>query len=383
MLRKSIHALSSLKLAIACLATLMLLVIACTLDQVHLGTFRAVDKYFRSFLIYWTPFSGARRIPVAPGGGLVGLVLLVNLVVAHAARFQWTRHKAGIWLTHAGLILLILGECLTGLFAVETQMAIDEGSHSNYSESPSDSEIAVVDASPAAYDEVVAIPRALFSRKKLITHPRLAFALRPLAYYPNAAIAARPEGAPKALATSGLGPGLLVQPLPRVSTDDRRDQETAYVELLDGNRSLGVWLLSLAIEQPQEFAARGHRYLLSLRPRRYYMPFTLALKDFRHAVYSGTAIPKDFSSSVRLIDEDKNEARDVRIYMNNPLRYRGRTFYQSSYGKGDTMSVFQVVENPAWRMPYVACALVALGLLLQFFIHLAAFTSARRTQSRA
>jgi len=52
--------------------------------------------------------------------------------------------------------------------------------------------------------------------------------------------------------------------------------------------------------------------------------------------------------------------------MNHPLRYGGKTFYQASFGKGDALSVLQVVRNPGWLIPYLSCALVALGLALHF-----------------
>ena len=44
--------------------------------------------------------------------------------------------------------------------------------------------------------------------------------------------------------------------------------------------------------------------------------------------------------------------------MNQPLRYEGKAFYQASFGKGDTLSILQVVENPGWLLPYVSCVLV-------------------------
>ena len=71
------------------------------------------------------------------------------------------------------------------------------------------------------------------------------------------------------------------------------------------------------------------------------------------------------------------EARDVLIYMNQPLRYGGRTFYQASFGKGDTLSVLQVVENPGWLLPYISCALVALGLVVHFLAMLFKFLARR------
>src|SRR3979411_964130 len=79
-------ALASLKLTIACLALLMVLVAACTFAEVRLGTFAAVNAYIRSFFIYWNVAGTGWSIPVFPGGGLVGLVLTANLVVAQGSR---------------------------------------------------------------------------------------------------------------------------------------------------------------------------------------------------------------------------------------------------------------------------------------------------------
>jgi len=39
----------------------------------------------------------------------------------------------------------------------------------------------------------------------------------------------------------------------------------------------------------------------------------------------------------------------------------------------------QVVHNPSFLAPYVACIIVAAGLLVQFGIHLVGFARKRRT----
>ena len=67
--------------------------------------------------------------------------------------------------------------------------------------------------------------------------------------------------------------------------------------------------------------------------------------------------------------------------MNQPLRYAGRTFYQASFGKNDTLSVLQVVENPGWLLPYISCALVTLGLLIHFAISLRRAQRKRQRQA--
>ena len=141
--------------------------------------------------------------------------------------------------------------------------------------------------------------------------------------------------------------------------------------------SLGTWLVSNAIPDPQSFTANGHTYELVMRQRRFYKQFALTLLDFSHDRYAGTDIPKNFSSRVRLVDLERNENREVLISMNDPLRYRGFTFYQSGFDNNDKTTILQVVKNPAMLLPYIACGLVALGLLAQFSMHLFGFVRKR------
>jgi hypothetical protein len=144
----------------------------------------------------------------------------------------------------------------------------------------------------------------------------------------------------------------------------------AVIEPIAGGRSYGKWLVSTGIGAPQAFQHGGRTYALSMRFAREYLPYSLTLKKFSHDVYPGTDIPKNFSSLVHVENPAKGEARDVLIYMNQPLRYAGKAFYQASFGKNDTLSILQVVENPGWLLPYLSCALVGAGLLLHFALSL-------------
>jgi cytochrome c biogenesis protein ResB len=159
--------------------------------------------------------------------------------------------------------------------------------------------------------------------------------------------------------------------------DDERDLSAAYVELTGVQGSLGTYLVSNAITNWQSFTVNDHTYALVMRPHRSYKPFVLTLLSFDHDRYAGTDIPKNFSSQVRLADLERNEHRDIRISMNNPLRYRGYTFYQAGFDNNDKTSILQVVKNPAMLLPYIACGLVSLGLLLQFSMHLFGFVRKR------
>jgi hypothetical protein len=359
---------TSLKLTIGCLAVLMVLVVACTLAQVRLGTLGAVNLYMRSWF-YWMEV-GHLSVPIFPGGALVGLVLMVNLVAAQAKRLELSWRKAGIWIVHAGLILLFVGEFITGGFQVDARLAFEEGETKSFVEVPQEVELAVVDSTDPAFDDVYGISERALARGGTVAVPGTPLSLRVLAYHRNAQLAQVPAGFPGAGATQGLGVGLAFRPLPPVTADDRMDLSVAMVEVLEGERSLGTWLASNAFDRAQQFTAAGRSFTLALRPRREYLPYSLTLKDFRHDVYPGTDIPKNFSSLVQLRNPTAGEDREVLIYMNQPLRYDGKAFFQASFGKGDTLSILQVVENPGWLIPYVSTVLVTLGLLVHFAISL-------------
>jgi hypothetical protein len=363
---------TSLSLTIACFALLMVLVVACTLAQVRLGTLGAVNLYMRSWF-YWMEL-GDFRIPIFPAGATVGLVLMVNLIAAQLKRLELSWRKAGIWIVHAGLILLFVGEFVTGAFQVDGRMAIEEGQTVDYVEVPRHMELAIVDVTDPAADDVFGIPETTLARGGLVpvrsAKRETPLSVRVNAYYRNALFSKAAPGAPSAGADQGAGVGVAVQPIPPVTVDDRIDTSAAVVEVLAGGQRLGTWLASNALEAPQAFSFGGRRYELVLRFQRIYLPYSLTLEQFRHDVYPGTDIPKNFSSLVRLDNRVTGEDRNVLIYMNQPLRYDGKAFYQASFGKNDTLSILQVVSNPGWLLPYISTVLVTIGLLVHFGISL-------------
>jgi len=371
-------ALTSLKLTLVCLALLMVLVVACTLAQVNLGVLPAVNTYIRGFVVWWRVPGWNMKIPVFPAGALVGLVLVVNLIAAQVRRLELSWRKAGLWVVHAGLILLFVGEFVTGAFQVETQLAIEEGQTRDYVESQREMELAIADVTDPRHDDVYGVPESLLASRKTIVLPGTALTLHVKSFFQNADLAMTGAGARGSLASMGVGASVEVRELPPVSGDNEIDRRAVYVEPVADGRSYGTWLVSNALGAPQSFIHEGRTWTLSMRPRREYLPYSLTLKDFRHDVYPGTDIPKNFSSLVQLANPAAGEERDVLIYMNQPLRYGGKAFYQASFGKNDTLSVLQVVENPGWLLPYISCVLVGAGLVLHFAFAL--FRSLKRRQ---
>jgi len=383
MWRRFIDVLTSLKLTILCLAAAMILIFAGTLAQVHLGTHTAQQRYFQSLFVWWPAESHGFKIPVFPGGHLIGGVLLVNLIAAHAKRFRWAWRKLGIHLTHAGLIVMLAGGLFTDLFAVESHMQLARGETKNYSEDGQATELAVIDLSDSEFDQVTAIPDTLLRRNRMIDYWSLPFRIVVKNYFQNSRLKMLSEAESNAQPVADQGPGAMiaVEPAPPATGVDERDVTSAAIEIIPkqtGN-SLGTWLVSDALGAAQTFSCDGRTWMITLRPARYYKPYSVTLQKFTHARYAGTDIPKDFSSRVTLIDPERSVNRDVLIYMNHPLRYRGETFYQAGFQKDDSATILQVVHNPSFIAPYVACVIVAAGLLVQFGYHLLGFARKRRS----
>jgi hypothetical protein len=368
----------SLKLTVVLLGLSLVLIFWATLQQVHLGVWGVQEKFFHAFFVLENIPGTNFPVPVFPGGYFIGGMLLINLVAAHVYRFKLEWRKAGIQLTHSGLILLLLGELFTGIFQVESQLHLDEGETKNYSESYRLNELAVMDTTDPKFNDVVAIPESVLSDGGSIQHPKLPFQVRIRDYYPNAIVQLRdqlPNAAP-ALATTGIGPRVAVIPLPLTYKQDERNAPAANIELVGTEGTLGTWLVSPLLGMPQSFTYQGHTWEIALRFKRYYRPFAVTLLKFTHDIYPGSDIPKDFASRIRLQTADGREDREVRIYMNNPLRYAGLTFYQASYD-GDHTTILQVVRNPSWLLPYISCLMMGLGLLIQFGLHLTTFIRKR------
>ena len=130
----------------------------------------------------------------------------------------------------------------------------------------------------------------------------------------------------------------------------------------------------------------GKKFTFTLRPARVLHPYSLTLLKATHTVYPGTDIPKDFRSRVRIDNHQTGERREVEISMNHPLRYGGFTYYQYQMDAGQVAeqagrtpsSVLSVVRNPGWLTPYIGCAMVGAGLVIQFLFHLVGFVSRQK-----
>ncbi len=171
-----------------------------------------------------------------------------------------------------------------------------------------------------------------------------------------------------------------VRPLSPVFDQNDRNLPAALIKVSKGDKALGKWLVTCSSDFQQSLEVDGKTWKIILRPQRNYLDFNLSLVDLKWEKYQGTEIPKNFQS--RVIVEDEDESRMVDIYMNNPLRQGGQTFYQYQMNQNQlgatAQTVLQVVKNPSWLTAYIGCLIVAAGLIYQFLYHLVGFARKRR-----
>ncbi|MGE0605998.1 MAG: cytochrome c biogenesis protein CcsA [Pirellulales bacterium] len=316
-------------------------------------------------------------------GTFAGVVLLVGCIMAF-------KKRGGIVLLHGGVGLLMAYEIFVGLKAVEAQMTIREGETTTWAQDIRTVELAVVDTSPADRDDVVVVPERFVTGGDIIQDSQLPFDIEVVEYMKNSSLRRAGPVEPNK-ADSGLGKSYIAEPVKAstgTDTDSQVDQPAAYIRFLKKGtkESLGVHLVSLVQslqDLPEQVEVEGKTYDAYLRFKRMYKDYSIELIDVRKDDYLGTDTPKDYSSDVRLIDQRTNLDEKKHIWMNNPLRYSGETFYQSSYHKDPQtnveMTTLSVVTNSGWMAPYVACMIVAVGLLAQFWQTLARFITRQQS----
>ena len=415
-IKKLLKPLASLYLTVALLVLSIVLVFAGTWAQRVMGIDEVVRDYFRSWVTFIDPHIFMRGVHAGdasngwilyPGGKTLVILLLANLLAAHTVRFKLNWKRSGILLIHFSLILLLAGELLTTYWAVESQITFRAGESTHYVQDIRHPELAIVDQSAADHDQVTVIADRRLKTGAVINSPQLPFEVRVDDYYPNSDILGPAQAKSAKIATratAGEDSQLAIVSAPKangVDSSGKVDMPSAYVTLRAGEQTLGTYLVSTALTGPQRVEANGKTYGIALRFERHYKPYTLTLLKFSHDRYLGTDEAKNFSSRVHLVDPSRNVDREVLIWMNHPLRYRGDTIYQQGFMPGDQYTTLAFVWNaadpggylsslvgaigipaPADPLPYIACFLGAIGLLIHFGMHLIGFLG-RRAKSAA
>jgi ABC-type transport system involved in cytochrome c biogenesis permease subunit len=322
------------------------------------------------------------QLTQATAAGLVCLVASVMLF----------RRKGGIVLLHIGLAGLMANELFVSLTNEETQMQIAEGETVAVASDIRATELVVIDQSDDQFDKFVRFPSDQILtpidgdevRYQVATHEDLPFTVEVLRYIQNANLVRQRPALDSGIETDGVlrrWVALDANSANGVSANQAVDTAAAYVRVVQKQtmKNLGTFLLSQIGYQNQQIdtvEVDGKPYQIGLRFKADYKPYSLTLKDVQAKMYPGTKTAKWYSSDFVLDDKVANTKSEQKVFMNNPLRYAGETFYQTGYaedGLGREISTLQIVKNRGWMIPYVCCMFVVIGLVAQFGTSLLSF----------
>jgi hypothetical protein len=274
----------------------------------------------------------------------------------------------------------------------ESRMQINKGESSNYIERFHGVELAFSDVTDPETQRVVTIPQEILEEGGTIRTADLPFKIQVKHFGVNCDFTVTPEGSNRGGLVKNVNRG--VGQTANLSISKKEEDFSSeglnfgylVFELFDGTNSLGTWL-TLAHpggnhwweESPrlsdlafQPIRHEGKLWGVTLRSEREYLPYSIELLDIENEFYQGTEIPFNFESDI-VLNMEGNQSRRALVYMNTPLRHGGKTFYQYQMNAAANYTVFQVIRNPSWLVPYIACVLVSIGLLWQFSFHLIRF----------
>ncbi|NNE00853.1 MAG: cytochrome c biogenesis protein CcsA [Pirellulaceae bacterium] len=307
--------------------------------------------------------------------------------------------QGGNVLLHLGVGLLMFGQFVFGDRQLEQRLNLIEGQSSNALVNLDQIELSFIQTIDDV-EKVIGVPgsrlRESADTNRVISDETLPVDIKVVEFMDNSKLQ---RASDTNLATAGEGlRAQAIEQRKSGGTDSKINVASAYVELLDkeSGESLGTHLVSqwmsdrgiltLDANAADEFdlvTLNDQEYKIGLRYHREVKPYWVQLEDVRRINYSGTETPRDYSSFIRIVDPATGEDRRERVWMNNPLRYRGETFFQSNYEalpNGKEWTSLQVVRNSGWLIPYVACSITALGMLVHFLGTLTRFLRRRERE---
>jgi len=317
-----------------------------TVQQHSMGLFDAHQKYFSSAFFWIGP------VPFPGGYVLIGLLSL-SLLVKFILFSDWSLKKSGIILSHFGALILLFGGLITAIDQRESFMMIAEDTQNPYLYDYYETET-------LAYEDG--------QRHELSALP---FKAEILSHCDNCAIKKREEvGNPTDAPLKAMARFMALEPKPReVQAEENLSGVTLQISDAQDDQD-GIYITFLSMPKPITITHDDKTYQIVHSRKMRSLPFSLRLDDFEKKSHPGMMMAKGYSSDVTVIDDGIEWP--TTISMNEPLRYKGYTFYQSAFEQTPEteITILSVVENDGRLFPYIGTLILALGLLLHFALKL-------------
>lgn len=333
------------------LPLIMVNLVAGTLAQRDLGLYVSHRLYFSSFY-YRVGF-----LPLPGGYTLLG-ILTAALALKFLFRTQWRFEKTGINLAHLGALVLLGGGLVSSISAREAYMVLGGASATPYIYDYHQRQLFIF------RDDLLAQTVAFENLRGMVEGPSRDFSLSIREACKNCAIVkAGPE-----MGRKNMAGFMSLAPKP-LEKEDEANLSGVTFDLKTGSQSdEGTYIAFENMPKPIVFRARGHAYKIMFGKAQRALPFSLALVNFDKSLYPGTDRAKAYAADVTV--KDGGLAWPAHLEMNAPLRYKGYTFYLSSFQESsDGLAVIlNVVENKGRLVPYAGTFIIAAGLAFHCFL---------------
>lgn len=330
---------------------LILLVAVGTVMQKFTGLYLAEQLVFSSFIIWLFDL-----VPLPGGYTLIGL-LGVSLLAKFILKSRWTWGRAGINLAHFGVLVLLIGGLASSLMGDEGFINFAEGDQATQVRDYHQRELIVVKDG----NIIASINTAGLHPGLVLKDAAFPFTLTVREVCRNCSITRRAEAGDE---LRSMARGMQLAPTDLLKNDEANTGGLTFDISGLSAEDNGTYIL---FEDGPTTKLAGYElaYTKQTRP----LPFAITLQDFVKTTYPGTDTAKDYHSDV--IIKDGSLSWPARIAMNAPLRYRGYTFYQSSFMQtqdGKEISVLAVTQNHGQFLPYIGTGIMAIGLLLHLLM---------------
>lgn len=325
-----------------------------TVAQKYIGLYEATKIFFAS------PILWLGLIPL-PGFPVLISLLFFNLAFKIMFKSPWNIKNSGIIITHIGAMLLLLGGLFTALFSNEGYIDLAKGQKKVFVTDYHKRIFAILDQSGK---EIQIFEHEGLKSGDIITIDNTPIKLKIITSCRNCKIEKR----------TGDNSGYFGMAKHMVLSNNKlkklneENMAGLVFEVSKSDKDNGIYQVLENVPKLPKVISNGNIYQLILRKEQRKLPFSIELIEFKREMHPGTSMAKAYSSRVRIYDG--NSQWESLISMNDPLRYKGYTFFQSSFiatPSGD-ISVLAVVWNAGRTFPYISGILMSIGIIIHLFV---------------
>ena len=292
-------------------------------------------------------------------------IILISLLLKTLFYTKNIKKNLGSFIIHVGIIMLILGGFITALFGQEGYLKIPEGKQSHIILDYHDVELALINKST---NKTKTFKQKLLNRdEKLLVENGLVLEIKE--FIKNTEPVQRQNPASNSFKGFSKIFELKKKPLEKINESNR----AGLTFQISNKNKKEIYSVFEGMPIEQTIKWKNKTYIATLRPIQTYLPFSIHLIDFEKKHYPGTYQPKSYQSTVEIWDQSRKQKRVIK--MNQPLRYKGWTFYQSAFIEKDNSeeTVLAGVKNIGRGFPYLSSLVICFGLLIHILINVSVF----------